>query len=648
MSDLLQKLDAAERKIQELELKVGKLTEENNCLATLYSKLPVSYQSLNETGNIIRVNDAWLEHLGYDQNEIIGQHFSQFLSLESKELFQNQFSFFKKAGEVSDVEFDLIKKNGEKSSVLFSGQVGKDKSGNFQQTYCVFYDVSDLRKTEQLLRASHERLLLVLNSMNASVYVSTLDTHEILFMNRYMCEMFGNDKVGQPCWKVFRNESGPCEMCTNEQLVDSNGTPERVYVWHDKNPVIGKWFVNHDRAIEWIDGRLVKIQIALDISELKEAEEKLQQVRKLESVGTLAGGIAHDFNNLLGVILGNTELALDSVEKTNLAFENLHEIETATLRAKKLVDQLLGFSKKNALAQEKIDWATLIRGMTEFLETKTSAQIEMLIDVPVESLYVMGDKFQLQNVFKNIFINACNAIDSKGRVEVSLTSVHSDSLSWRPKDGELEGQWLQLLVKDNGVGMTSAVLDKVFDPYFTTQEFGKGAGLGLSITYGIVKSHCGHIMVKSKPNKGTSVAILLPQVDIEADNDKVSSSTNRAKHLLVVDDEPLISKMLSQMLTKMSYKVTALTSSVKALNTFANNPEEFDLILTDMAMPELNGLDLVKRIREINSDVPIIISTGNSANLDDLDIQSLHLAGFLKKPARKKELAELISKSLNA
>lgn len=648
MSDLSEKLVTAEEKIKELQLEVERLAEENNHLSRLYSQLPISYQSLNEDGNLVNVNEAWLEHLGYNRDEVIGQHFSHFLSLESQELFKKRFPCFKQIGQVSDVGFDMLKKDGDTTPVLFTGQIGKDSRGNFQQTYCVFHDVSDIQQAEKQLRASHERLLLVLDSVDASVYVATLDSYEILFMNRYMRETFGEDKIGQQCWKVFRNESGPCEICTNGQLVDSNGKPDGVYVWHDKNPVINKWFVNHDRAIEWIDGRLVKIQIAIDISELKEAEQELQQARKMESVGTLASGIAHDFNNLLGVILGNAELATDSVDSFNPAFDNLQEIETASLRAKKLVEQLLHFSKKSSPVKEQVDWTTLISGMAGFFEEKTPAKIELELNTPKDPLYVMGDELQLQNALKNIYINACDSIDSSGKIEINLFPVHSDDLKWRPKDSGLEGRWLQLQVKDNGIGMDPKTINKIFDPYFTTQEFGRGAGLGLATTHGIVKSHYGHIMVQSELGEGTSVSILLPQADVGSGAGGLDAEAdNSLARLLVVDDEPLISKMLTQMLSRIGYEVTASTCPIDALRIFSKTPDRFDLVLTDMAMPELDGLELIKKIRQINAEVPVVISTGNNTDINEFEVQSLNIAGFLKKPARKKELADLVSTSLN-
>ena len=203
-------------------------------------------------------------------------------------------------------EVEMYGKDGNKLQILLRAYAVKDDHDNVTSLVGLHTDITERQQTEDALRASHERFLTVLDSIDATVYVADMETYEILFMNKYMIENFDGDITGEICWDAFRGESGPCPNCTNDQLIDENGRPTGVCVWQDKNPITQKWYINHDRAIEWTNGRLVRLQIATDITELKRMEEELRQAHKMESIGTLAGGIAHDFNNILGIILGNT------------------------------------------------------------------------------------------------------------------------------------------------------------------------------------------------------------------------------------------------------------------------------------------------------------------------------------------------------
>ena len=226
-------------------------------------------------------------------------------------------------------------------------------------------DITQLKQAESALISYHERFLKVLNSIDATIYVADMETFEILFMNEHMVRSFGRDMVGEKCWEAFREESGPCQDCTNDQLIDANSKPTGVCVWQDISPVTGRWYINHARAIKWIDGRLVKIQIGTDITDHRRMEQQLNQAQKFEAIGTLAGGIAHDFNNLLMGIQGRTSLLAVELGAAHPQQEHLRAIENYVQSAANLTRQLLGFALGGKYEIQPFDIIFDIRQSTE-------------------------------------------------------------------------------------------------------------------------------------------------------------------------------------------------------------------------------------------------------------------------------------------
>ena len=271
-------------------------------------------------------------------------------------------------------------------------------------------DITERKQAEDALHKSHERLLAVLNSIDATIYVADMQTYEILFMNRYMINSFGRDMTGKVCWEVFRGDSGPCSNCPNKQLVDDNGKATDVYVWQDQNPITGKWYINYDRAIEWTDGRLAKIQIATDITEMKQMEDQLRQAHKMESIGTLAGGIAHEFNNMLGIIIGNTELAIDDVPEWNPAKDCLEEIRTASLRAKDVVRQIMSFSRKTPATRIPVQISTIIQESLKLMRATIPTNIEVNQEILCKDEMILANPTEINQILLNLCSNAVHAM----------------------------------------------------------------------------------------------------------------------------------------------------------------------------------------------------------------------------------------------
>jgi signal transduction histidine kinase len=362
--------------------------------------------------------------------------------------------------------------------------------------------------------------LTVLDSIDAIVYVADMETHEILFVNKHMAESFGRDMTGELCWDGFRGESGPCAHCTNDRLIDAKGEPNGVYVWQGKNPITQKWYINHDRAVKWIDDRLVRIQIASDITDLKaleeekiQFEEKLRQAQKMESIGTLAGGIAHDFNNFLSAIIGYTELALIDAEKRSSLSRNLKEVLRAGARAKDLVKQILTFSRQVLRECKPIRITPIVKEALKFLRASLPTTIEIQQDLQSDAL-VMADPTQIHQVIMNLCTNAEHAMREKGGVlgvKLADFNFQTDFTSDHP---ELKsGTYLELTVSDTGHGIPANVLARIFDPFFTTKETGEGTGMDLSVVHGIVRNYDGAITASSELGKGSTIRAYLPVIE---------------------------------------------------------------------------------------------------------------------------------------
>ena len=515
--------------------------------------------------------------------------------------------------------------------------------------FIIYEDITERRQAERKLQASHEMFLTVLNSIEATIYVADMKTYEILFMNKHMVESFKGDFTGKVCWDVYRGESAPCKHCTNQILLDNDGRPTGVHVWQGENPVTGKWYVNYDRAIEWVDGRLVRIQIATDITELKRLGSQLQQSQRIEAIGNLAGGIAHDFNNILSSIIGYSELALDDVEKETPLEEKLQEIYTAGKRARDLVKQILAFARQSDEEKTPIRVDTIAEEALKLIRSTIPTTIEIQKTIESDSM-IIGNPSQVHQVFLNLCTNAAQAMGGTGGIlEVGLKDVWIDNESPRKHFDLKPGNYLKITVSDNGPGIAPDIVDLIFEPYFTTKGVGEGTGMGLAMVYGIVEAYDGKITVDSEPGKGTVFSIYLPTTKKRDayqpyEEERLPSGRER---ILFVDDEPAVGNMSSQIFERLGYSVTVFDSSIEALALFRATPNDFDLVITDMTMPNMTGDKLALELMKIRPDIPVILCSGYTKEISDQEALAIGIKAFAYKPIVKAELAKTIRKVLD-
>jgi PAS domain S-box-containing protein len=396
--------------------------------------------------------------------------------------------------------------------------------------------------------------------------------------------------------------------------------------------------------------KAVFFAIILDITEKLKLERQLHQAQKMESIGTLTGGIAHDFNNILGIIVGNTELALDDVPKWNSAHSSLEEIKKASLRAKSIVKQLLSFSRKADQQLQPIQIASVIKDALNFLRSTIPTTINIHPDIQTTDETILADPTQINQIIMNLCINASQAMDQTGGdLTVTVEKLTLDDNSARDYPGLKSGNHVKIMISDTGPGIDSKIIDQIFDPYFTTKEIGKGSGMGLAVVHGIVKSHSGAIAVDSSLGKGTKFSILFPLATekpvVEAQANKDIPRGNET--ILFVDDEISIVKMVKRMFERLGYKVETATTPQDALELFRSNPDHFNLVITDMTMPQMTGVKLSQKLMDIRKDIPIIVCTGYSKLVDEEKAKELGLAAYVMKPIDMQETAQTIRKVLD-
>ncbi|MGD8266805.1 MAG: response regulator [Desulfobacterales bacterium] len=383
--------------------------------------------------------------------------------------------------------------------------------------------------------------------------------------------------------------------------------------------------------------------------EKKKLEKQLRQAQKMEAVGTLAGGIAHDFNNILSAVIGFTEMVIDDAPPASTLRRNMEQVLQAGMRAKHLVQQILAFSRQSEQELRPIKLKQVIVEACELLRASLPATIGIRTRLRTDA-FTLSDPTQMHQVLMNLGTNAGHAMRERGgTLTIELEEV-SDAAAWRRDHPELTAEaYVRLRVGDSGGGIPAAIIDRIFDPFFTTKEITEGTGMGLAVVHGIVKSHKGLITVASRPAKGTTFTILLPQIVPPVPHRRSSCDdlpTGR-EHILFVDDEAALVDLSTQLLERLGYRVTACTSSREALAKFKAAPEDIDLVITDMTMPQLTGKELAQEMLHARPTLPIILCTGFSEIITEETAKQAGIKTFILKPIIMKELADAIRRALD-
>ncbi|NNG00812.1 MAG: response regulator [Desulfobacteraceae bacterium] len=395
-----------------------------------------------------------------------------------------------------------------------------------------------------------------------------------------------------------------------------------------------------------------------DITDLKRAEKEkeelqtqLRQTYKMEAIGTLAGGIAHDFNNILAVILGFADMAKDDLPEDSQARDQLEEILIAAERAKELVKQILAFSRKETQGRRPVDFNNMVVEALTLLRASIPTTIKIEQNIKPDCGSILADPTQIHQVLLNLCMNAAQAMDEAGGVlKVGLRNVEISSESLDQVPDLKPGPHVRLTVQDNGSGIDPSHIDRIFDPYYTTKEVGKGSGMGLAVVGGIIKSHDGMITVDSQVGEGTTIQVFFPMVGEKPEEKAkpIQKLPGGDEKILVVDDERVIAELTRKRIELLGYEVTAKTSSTEALSLFRSQPASFDLVITDQTMPEMTGERLVAEMRDIRPGIPIIMCTGYSSKIDAGKARAIGINAFIMKPVASEELSLIIREVLDS
>ncbi len=406
-----------------------------------------------------------------------------------------------------------------------------------------------------------------------------------------------------------------------------------------------------DELIIRVDNVLKQQQMQRDhvcvAAEKRQLEHQLRQSQKMEAIGTLAGGIAHDFNNVLSIILGNTELALADVSKEHSAHQNLERILTASLRAREMIQQLLSFSRKEESGRKPIVLNTVIAESVKLMRASLPTNISIELDICDTECTTVADASQIHQIMLNLCTNAAHAMTPDGGcLTIQLEPAEVDGASAADAISVVPGNYARLIVADTGHGIDKAIIDRIFDPYFTTKETGKGTGMGLSVVHGIVKSSGGAIKVFSSPGRHTAFHLYLPVVETVIDAEPADLEGHQLpgghEHILIVDDEEMLVDMMRQVLEQLGYTVSAHTDSQTALKAVQACPQVYDLLITDMTMPGMTGIELTQAVKALRSNLPVILCTGFNEQVSEQNIQSLGIQSLIMKPVGMQHLAETI------
>lgn len=575
---------------------------------------------------------------GYSEEEIVGSHISRLLPQtqleENYRIIDRVFS----NGDYQGFETENLTKEGKKITVDISFNRQTNQADEIYGISGFIRNISDRRAAENALQESEEKFSSAFRNAPVLMAISTVESNTLLEVNDALLTATGYDLdklIGKSV-----DETGLIpedEFAKLKELFRNQGQVHNREITLIKADGTKLPCLYSGEILNMGDSSKV-LAIATDLTERKNLERDLLQAQKMEAIGTLAGGIAHDFNNILAAIIGYTELALQSCPPDSDITEDLREVLEAGNRAKGLVQQILAFSRQGDSEKILIQPASLIKENLKMLRPSLPATIDIVQYITPHTGTIFIDPTHLNQIVLNLCTNAYHAMEKHGG---TLTVI----LEPQDVDGK---SCIHLGICDTGIGITPEIQKRIFEPYFTTKETGKGTGMGLSIVHGLVTGYNGKLTVESNPGQGTCVHIYLPVINqkTEETEQPLLNEPTGSEHILFVDDEEMLVNMGKTMLTRLGYRVTSATSSIEALELFNHNPDQFDLVITDQTMPTMTGIELTDKLLSIRPDLPVILCTGFSSIVSEKEAESIGIKQFTLKPLSRKKLAVMIRNAL--
>jgi two-component system cell cycle sensor histidine kinase/response regulator CckA len=613
---------------------------------------PDATLAIDREGKVIIWNQAIEEMTGVKAEDMLGKGDHEYalpfygvrrpilvdLVFSSDEQIRQEYLFIRKEKEILLTETDVPQVKGKNR--ILAGKAGPlyDSEGRVVGAIESIRDVTERRQSEEALKASEERYRLFINGTDDMVFMKD-EQQRYAFVNRAMADFFEkdiSDIIGKTDVQLMPENAARMCRDSDERALQADGVVVTEEDWGERT------FESRKFRLNLMNGKIGLGAFIRETTLQKRLESQLVQAQKMEAIGTLAGGIAHDFNNLLMGIQGHASLMLMDIDAAHPHYGRLHGIQDQVQSGANLTRQLLGFARGGRYEIKPTDINQLIRKTSSmFGRTKKEIHIQENYDDKIWTVNV--DQTQMEQVFLNLYVNAWQAMPAGGNLylETGNIVISQDTPEAFPRRA---GKYVKISVKDTGVGMDDNTRRRIFEPFFTTKEMGRGTGLGLATVYGIIKGHGGFIDVFSEEGKGTCFVIYLPAANGKAAHDfRTDGRILRGREtILLVDDEAVIIDVSRDILEALGYRVLSAAGGRQAVQIYEEAADRIDLVILDMIMPDMGGGETFDRLKLINPDIKVILSSGYSMNSQAKIIMEKGVQAFLQKPFRIDQFSQKI------
>jgi PAS domain S-box-containing protein len=622
----------------------------------LLHSLPVMLMFVDGNGLVTGANQQWCDWTGYEPGELRDLHQRDLMKSEShNHLMRDVYPSYFSTGKIQNESIEFKKKDGKQRDVLFSAIGYRDAAGRVERSVVVMTDMTRERAAESALRQSEERFRGSFEAAAHGIVLVAPDGY-LVAGNSAFCGLLQtpeSELMKHRLQSLVAEEDRPMLLNNFGRLL--SGEDKSCQAELRYNTMTGRkiWGLTSISVVRDSDNLVSNFVVQIvDLTNRREAEEKLKQAQKMEAVGQLTGGIAHDFNNLLQIVIGNLQLVESSIKQDEKAQRRALEAMDAAKRGSQLTRQLLAFARRQSLAPEIISVNKMIESMGHIFDRSIGGAIQLKVDLMDGAPQVSADRSQLESSMLNLAINARDAMPNGGRLTIETSPVYLDE-DYAAENSEVRpGHYLLIAVSDTGEGIADSVVDTVFEPFVTTKDVGEGSGLGLSMVYGFIKQSGGQIKIYSEKGHGTSVKMYLQRLDSTGLENPVSSPVILAEHkskrrrILVVEDQLEVRNVAVGMMESFGHEVLEAEDGISALGVLQAN-KDIDVLFTDVVMPGgMNGFDLSQAALQLYPELKVVHASGYPKGAMIHQEEPRIKDNLIMKPYQREDLKRILDEIL--